>query len=569
MEATRVTPRPAIFFDRDGTLTVDLGYTFRPDDLQWQPGAIDAIRACNDADWLAIVATNQSGLARGLYTEGDMHRFHRAMQEYLHSHGAHIDAFYHCPFHEDARVAEWRVASHPDRKPNAGMLRRAIVEWSVDATRSLMAGDTALDVEAARAAGIAGALVRPGELLPAVRRALDARAPVRAVSASHAACALLRAKAGEARAWLFDHALPLWSSKGFDHATGLFQERFAQSGEPVETAPRRIRVQARQTFVFAAAGELGWDGPWREAVDAGAEVLRTRGIRADGGTRFQLDTSGRPIDDRRDLYDLAFVTFALAHAARVLGGRQDLIAAATDLLGWLEAHWAHPAGGFLEGEITPTPPRRQNPHMHLFEACVALYEATGDAAHLARAGRIGDLFTTRFFDHQFGALPEYFDDAWSPAPGEEGQIVEPGHHFEWSWLFHRFAALGGADLRPIAERLRVHAEVYGVDPATGITIDEVFANGAPRTRTSRLWPQTERIKANLARYEHVRDPAAAAAAAQAFDVLAAHLATTVRGLWHERRRADGTAIDDDAPASSLYHITLAFAELIRVASLDA
>ncbi|MBU6374225.1 MAG: HAD-IIIA family hydrolase, partial [Alphaproteobacteria bacterium] len=564
MELIGAVQRPAMFFDRDGTLTVDDGYTYRPEDLEWLPGAIDSIRACNEAGWLVIVATNQSGLARGLYSEADMRRFHDAMQTALQPHGAHIDAFYFCPFHEDARIEAWRVANHPDRKPNPGMLRRAMLEWPIDRARSMMLGDARSDIAAAEAAGIRGVQIHPGSLYAAVTEAIGQfRHATR--PALRATTHILKERAERAREWLFDAALPFWVSTGFDEGSGLFHERVSQAGEPLAHLPRRIRVQARQTFVFAAAGDLGWDGPWREATRAGAHVLLTKGLRADGGTRFQLSASGKPVDDRRDLYDLSFVTFALAHAARVLGDRPDLVGAAAATLDWLDRAWAHPAGGFLEGDVAPSPPRRQNPHMHLFEACLALFETTGDHAHLLRAQRLAELFLEKLFNAEYGALPEYFDHQWGPAAGDEGRIVEPGHHFEWSWLLHRFAKASGASTRAIAERLRVFAEVYGVDPATGITIDEVYTNGAPRALTSRLWPQTERLKANLARFVHARDPNAAEAAAQAFNVVFAHLDTKVRGLWHERRRADGSPIEDDAPASSLYHVTLAFAELIRVA----
>ena len=560
--------RPAAFFDRDGTLTRDdSGYTFRPRDLDWLPGAVEAIKACNDAGALVIVITNQSGIARGYYTEADMRRFHHKMQQVLAAHGGHIDGFYHCPYHGEGTTAPFVAANHPDRKPNPGLFRRALAEWPIDAARSFMIGDTAHDVTAAEAAGVKGYLCAPGGVLEAARAGLArAKATPAAASPQQAAKALLQSRAARAKAWLFDHALPLWWRQGFDPATGLFHERLNLDASPAAALPRRIRVQARQTFVYALAGDLGWEGPWREAVEAGAYTLLTRGLRADGGTRYQLTPEGSPVDDRRDLYDLAFVTFALAHAGRVLN-RADCLAASESLVDWLEAHWAHPAGGFLEGDITPTPPRRQNPHMHLFEAFLALHAGTGKAAHLDRASRIATLFQRSFFDAYAGALPEYFDDGWRPAADEYGRIVEPGHHFEWSWLFHQLHGAGGPDHRGMAERLRLHAEVYGVDSATGVTFDEVYADGTPKSRTSRFWPHTERIKANAARYEQVRDPAAAANAAQAFDVLMSYCEGLAPGLWRDRRLAEGGFVEEAAPASSFYHAILGLSELIRVAAL--
>jgi mannose-6-phosphate isomerase len=396
-------------------------------------------------------------------------------------------------------------------------------------------------------------------LLGVVKAALGSAPPRRRVDVE----AGLRERAGVAQAWLFDNALPLWWRVGFDPDCGCFHERMSLDGLAAPMA-RRIRVQARQTAVFARAGRLGWDGPWREAVTAGRDVLLSRGIRPDGGTRFQLSNAGAPIDDRRDLYDLAFVVFGLAEAATALGGDAPALEGAAGLVEWAETHWSHPHGGFSEGEIVAATPRRQNPHMHMFEALLALFEASEERKYIDRASAIAGLFGERFFNQDHGALPEYFDEMWRPVAGEEGQICEPGHHFEWSWLLHRWNALGGGDLGAIAERLRIHAEIYGLDHDSGFVFDELFVDGRVRKASSRLWPHTERLKANLVRYERTRDPSAASAAAQAFDVLMEFCATPTPGVWRERRDAQGAYVAENAPASSLYHIMFGMFELIRV-----
>lgn len=373
----------------------------------------------------------------------------------------------------------------------------------------------------------------------------------------------LAARAAAARAWLFDSALPLWWELGYDRATQSFHETIGQDGAPA-SPKRRVRVQARQTVVYARAGKLGWRGPWREAVAAGVDVLLSRCLRSDGGTRHLLGADGQPLDDRRDLYDLAFVLLALSEASVALA-RPDLIAKADEILAWVDANWALPQGGFGEGEVTPTPPHRQNPHMHLFEALLALKEATGRQVYLDRANALAALFRDKLFDTQHGALREYFDDAWRPMADETGRIAEPGHHFEWSWLLHRWHSLGGGDLAETAERLRVYGERYGVDPTTGAVYDEIWIDGRPRTTSSRLWPHTERLKASLARFERTRDPAAASAASGAFDTLMRYCAVPRRGLWRDRLNPDGSFVDEAAPASSFYHIMFAFFQLLEAA----
>jgi D-glycero-D-manno-heptose 1,7-bisphosphate phosphatase len=565
-EARRDMPdalrRRAVFFDRDGTLNVDTGYTHEVEALELLPGAVEAVRAVNDAGALAIVVTNQSGLARGLFTEAELSAFHQALQSRFAEGGAHIDAFYHSPFHGEGSVADLARKDHPDRKPAPGMLRRAILDWDIESAGSAMLGDTDTDVAAAAAAGVRGAKVSPGGLFEATKTALAASATQFSLNSARR---LLKDRAGIARAWLFDEALPLWWKVGFDQSSSTFHERIDQTGRPVQL-PRRIRVQARQTFVYALAGELGWKGAWREAAEAGANALLKLGIREDGGTRYSLTPSGQDIaEGNRDLYDAAFVAFALASAAKALG-RADYAAAGSEIVDWTVANWSHPAGGFYEGDIAPVPPRRQNPHMHMLEALLQLFVATGDRAFLEKAGKLVALLETKWISPRWGALLEYFTDDWTPRPGDEGRIAEPGHQFEWSWLLDRYARLSGARISPAANRIYLHGEVYGVNPATGVTVDETWAEGGVRTSTSRLWPHTERIKANVVRFEQTGSISAALCCAQAFDVLMTYCDVPVRGLWRDRRLPDGSFIDEAAPASSFYHIALAFSELIRVAA---
>lgn len=161
--------RPAVFFDRDGVLNHDLGYSHRAEELDWIPGAIEAIRYVNDSGSLVIVVTNQSGIARGLFRIEDVQRFHAAMSVELAAAGAHIDAFYFCPYHPEAVDIEWRHPDHPDRKPNPGMILHALEEWPIDMATSFLVGDKESDVQSARRAGIRGLLFSGGDLYESIR----------------------------------------------------------------------------------------------------------------------------------------------------------------------------------------------------------------------------------------------------------------------------------------------------------------------------------------------------------------------------------------------------------------
>ena len=163
--------RPCAFLDRDGTLNVDTGYTHRPEDLAWMDGAREAVRLLNDRGWLVVVVTNQSGVARGYFDEAAVVRFHAAMRASLAEVGARIDAFYFCPHHIDGVVPGY-CGDHPDRKPNPGMLLRAMAEWDVDPARSFMIGDKADDVAAGDAAGVRSYRYAGGSLLELVERAM-------------------------------------------------------------------------------------------------------------------------------------------------------------------------------------------------------------------------------------------------------------------------------------------------------------------------------------------------------------------------------------------------------------
>ena len=164
----------AVFFDRDGTLNVDVHYLHDPADFVWIEGAMDAIRWANVHDYLVVVVTNQSGVARGYYDEAAVHRLHDWMNVQLAAYGAHIDAFYYCPHHAEGSVPAYRTVCDC-RKPAPGMILRAIAEHNIDPAASVLFGDAASDVAAAEAAGVRGVCYTGGSLCACVQTALEHR----------------------------------------------------------------------------------------------------------------------------------------------------------------------------------------------------------------------------------------------------------------------------------------------------------------------------------------------------------------------------------------------------------
>jgi D-glycero-D-manno-heptose 1,7-bisphosphate phosphatase len=170
-------PLKAVFLDRDGVLNIDHGYVYDPAKLEWITGAREAVAAMSQAGLKVLVVTNQSGIGRGYFDEPAMDRFHAAMQAQLAEVGGRIDAFYHSPFHETAVVEAYRVADHPDRKPNPGMVLRGLADWNLTPDEAVIIGDRHIDVEAGSRAGVPGYLFKGGDLRAFVGQVLGERVP--------------------------------------------------------------------------------------------------------------------------------------------------------------------------------------------------------------------------------------------------------------------------------------------------------------------------------------------------------------------------------------------------------
>ncbi len=382
--------------------------------------------------------------------------------------------------------------------------------------------------------------------------------------------------------WLVEQAWPLWLRDGVDWQAGAFRESLHPDA-PEAPPPdfRRLRVAARQTYVFSQAARAGVARA-EEAVALGLRFLRTHARQPDGGyaVTFGLDNTVR--DATRDLYDLAFVLFGFAHAAgavrppRRLRGRAagfahaagavdyaGLAADARDVLRFIDARLRHPEGGYREADPDQLP-RRQNPHMHLLEAVLAAHAAFGDPVYLARADALVALLLDRMLNRDAAALPEFFDATFHPVRDAAGRfVVEPGHHFEWVWLLDAYLRIAGATGRTVrraeieqASRLLMDtAERHGVDAATGLVLDAMTDDGAVHQRSFRIWPQTERLKAALRRPDLARTDAAAC-----LRLLQTYFRADHPGLWHERMLPDGPVRGQPAPASTMYHLTCALLE---------
>jgi len=376
--------------------------------------------------------------------------------------------------------------------------------------------------------------------------------------------------------WMLSLALPFWSMHGMDppHPNGLVRgatECLYLNGHRMEPGFRRIRVQARQLFVFSEAAIRGVSGA-RLTAERIHRFLQM-GRQEDGSWVRRLDPDGRVLDDTADLYDLAFVLLALSHRARATGDAAPL-EQARGILRFLRREMALGEGGFFNTLPARREWRQQNPHMHLLEAALALWEVSRDEVWANLARELLTLFRAHLLDRNSGTLGEYFGEGWHRAAGSEGDRVEPGHQAEWIWLLDRCRVLLGENTAGMMRTLDEVCVRWGTGPETGLVRDEIGLDGQLRLGSARLWPQTEALRAHIVMRRlavEAGDEAEAALRLAAIVRTADNLLVRYLIGRDGRLPPPGTWIDrldpfcrpavDRIPASSFYHVMTGWMEL--------
>lgn len=365
-------------------------------------------------------------------------------------------------------------------------------------------------------------------------------------------------------AWMLTQGLPLWSRVGVDPQGGMTEE-LSMNAMPRRPGYKRSRVHARQIYVFSYAHRLGVPG----AIDVAGQAvtfLLAHGWTSDGGWAVKMGETGGIVDPDIDLYDQAFVIFALSHWMLASGDKRAIDWIERTLF-ILDTRLARPDGRGHLSRLDDRGGALQNPHMHLLEALLFTYEVAPSVDIAARIASLLALFCGSMFDEATATLGEYYTMKWLPEPGVRGRIWEPGHHYEWVWLLHWAQRLGFGTADPIARRMFDVAEGVGLRPNSGLIYDEMLRGGGVNKDTHRSWPQTERIKALIAIGEKsgVMDLAAIGAAIEV--LMEVYLSPAPRGAWIDHVDGDGRAIVEKVPASTLYHLFGAYAEMKRVAPL--
>lgn len=357
--------------------------------------------------------------------------------------------------------------------------------------------------------------------------------------------------------WLLKGALPVWAEIAWDCERDGFKEAVNFDDPSLEIGDsRRVRVQARQVYAFAHGKLLGWDGDAARLIEDGLAYLEGQCFREGKGFIHRIDCDGNSIDERIDLYDQAFILNAYGWAFKALGD-ETYLAKANDLIALIEDRLALDRGGYADDD-TGTDLLRSNPHMHLLEAFITLYEASYDPEWFARAQAIVEMFETYFFDGKTNSVIEYFHADWR-VHEELGHRREPGHAYEWATLLTKFDVHAKRDVKSWANRLVTGADSTSADPETGFVPNCVTSDGEMIDPNRRLWPQMERLRAKLVVLD---DQGLAPAENLIENLFATYLADAPAGLWMDEYDSHGRPMASEVPASMLYHMVSALAPII-------
>jgi len=359
--------------------------------------------------------------------------------------------------------------------------------------------------------------------------------------------------AAKLKTWTISKAMPLWAARA-QLPDGSWVEHLTLDGKADMQAERRWRILARQVYVYAQASAAGWYD--------GAHVAKTTHSRMmETGYVHRVGMNGAVNTNMQDLYDHAF--YLLSHASLYkLTGDAKYLAHAEAILTWLHTDMTHAHGGWAEYLGAPqNENRRQNPHMHIFEASLYLYGITQNPAHLSYAHKVFGLFEVYFFNPKTHTIREFFSPDWTPLPAPLGTTAEPGHAAEWVWLLRQYEMASSIDCSAYANALydRLHRNTeYFLN-------DEEDETGDIRRESKRLWVQTEFIKAHLAQAERGVSGSADMAAAVIDGLFETYL--TPDGLWNDQLNACEVNMAATIPVSTFYHILCMAIETERVAAL--
>lgn len=356
--------------------------------------------------------------------------------------------------------------------------------------------------------------------------------------------------------WFHDCAIPFWLENGIDKKNRGFYEALDLQARPLLVGFKRTRVTARQIYVFSHSAINGCQDSEKAAQHGINFLLKNHALDNNGTWNRTVKDNGDVLDPSQDLYDIAFVLFALAWWYK-LSGEKKVLEIAKTTIGKL-TDLKHPSGN---GYLTTAEDNKylQNPHMHLFEALLELYLVSKDDQFIMSAKKIKRLFEEKFLVRD--TLREYFNEHWVPADGLQGLMIEPGHMAEWAWLIGRYANEAGEDCNCIIVSLMDYVNTTSLEQKDNLLPDTVYPSKRVCKGWKRLWPQTELLKGkiSLATTKNVDETRNIINLTE--KIYEKFIKPAPKGGWLDHFNDEGELAVRQIPASSLYHLSVALNEV--------
>lgn len=367
--------------------------------------------------------------------------------------------------------------------------------------------------------------------------------------------------------WFWDDFLKNWLAKVQDCENGVF-DALDVTGTPNLAATKSVLAQARTLFTLSHIALLSGDPAITKAARQQAEFL-TRFCKAPGLYRCATLRDGSPTgqvdDEAARSYDQTFVILGLVTWNR-LSPNPETIILIEECWNALQSELTDPVTGLLRNnDIGTDPLPAQNPHMHLYEACLQGYRMTKNPIWLLRAADLRERALQHFMDQDSGSIAEFLTSDLQPLSGDDGYRREIGHQCEWAWLLLEEAELANLPaLKTIAERLISFADKHGFSAegwAKGAAYDAVSAKGGVTENSFLLWPQTEAIKTLALR--HSTGDLQAGERACALMCLMFESWFEGRSMFVNQLNANGDDLWSEALTRLMYHLALAMTEGAR------
>lgn len=297
--------------------------------------------------------------------------------------------------------------------------------------------------------------------------------------------------------------VPKWYKAFSDEVNGGFYERLDTNFQPLDLGYKRLLTQCRQLYIYVYAD--GGTNRYLPKLTSKYEFIRDHYYNpVTKAWSFNVKEDGAPNDTHLDLYAHSFLILAFSQYAKATKNK-EVIRFANETAELIDRHFRFKdQKGFYEAlnaDLTPIERmRRQNPHMHLFEACLFAYDALKEDIYARLAHEIYGLFKDHFFDKATGTLREFFENDLTPHK-TEGHRVEAGHHFEWVWLLDYYRRLFPEFRQEVftyMETLYDWGCTHGYDPEFGGIYDEQSPDGTVLKDTKRVWPLCEALKSHRA-----------------------------------------------------------------------